>query len=289
MGFRSYFNQGENRLLIDRKFRKGKRWERILAYCVAHDLNAVIEEYVHLAKDAVEKMEKTPKGVGEYVAGVLTLRASSIQVRHGANSKSQFKARYAVRFTEKADTEDGSKRTVMMKDAFKSPFRPFILATTSIGQEGLDFHSYCARVVHWNLPRNPVDIEQREGRVHRFKNHAVRQNIALDHATENTGERSDWSSLFQREDEREQSNQQRDLVPYWIYAGRHQDARKIQRCVLSLPFSREVSRYEKLTRALANYRLAFGQPRQNELMDFLSQETQANAQDLKDLMIDLQP
>lgn len=286
MGFRGYFNQGENRLLIDRKFRKGKRWERILEYCVSYDLNAVIEEYVHLAKDAVDKLEKTPKGVGEHVAKVLSLRPSSVLVR---NRKTPFKARYAVRFTEKADSETGANRTGLMKDAFKSPFRPFILATTSIGQEGLDFHSYCARVVHWNLPRNPVDIEQREGRVHRYKNHAVRQNIALDHAEENKDAHSDWSTLFQREDEAEQSGQKRDLVPYWIYAGRHQDARRIQRCVLSLPFSREVSRYEKLTRALANYRLAFGQPRQNELMDFLSQDNQPDAQDLKDLMINLQP
>ncbi|RJT27817.1 hypothetical protein D3227_35360 [Mesorhizobium waimense] len=27
---------------------------------------------------------------------------------------------------------------------------------------------------------NPVDIEQREGRVHRFKNHAVRRNVAAE-------------------------------------------------------------------------------------------------------------
>ena len=44
--------------------------------------------------------------------------------------------------------------------------------STSIGQEGLDFHTYCHAVVHWNLPSNPVDMEQREGRVHRYKGHA---------------------------------------------------------------------------------------------------------------------
>jgi len=42
---------------------------------------------------------------------------------------------------------------------FKSRFK-----TTSIGQEGLDFHYYCRKIVHWNLPSNPVDLEQREGR-----------------------------------------------------------------------------------------------------------------------------
>ena len=30
-----------------------------------------------------------------------------------------------------------------MREAFNSPFWPFILATTSVGQEGLDFHLYC--------------------------------------------------------------------------------------------------------------------------------------------------
>ena len=37
-----------------------------------------------------------------------------------------------------------------------SPFWPFVLATTSVGQEGLDFQQYCHAVVHWNLPSNPV-------------------------------------------------------------------------------------------------------------------------------------
>ncbi len=288
-GFRGYFNQSENRLLIEKNSPKGNRWERVLNYCVTHDLNAVIEEYVHLARYAVGEKDKTPQAVGAYVAGVLTLRPSIIQVRHSAKSYSNFNARYAVRFTEKADSEDGSKRTVLMQESFKSPFRPFILATTSVGQEGLDFHSYCARVVHWNLPRNPVDIEQREGRVHRYKNHAVRQNIALDHSTENSGDHRNWSTLFRHADDTEQAEQGRDLVPYWIYSGRHEQARKIQRCILSLPFSREMRRYEKLAKALASYRLAFGQPRQNELMDFLSEEKQLAAHDLKDLMIDLQP
>jgi hypothetical protein len=53
-----------------------------------------------------------------------------------------------------------------------------LLATTSVGQEGLDFHPYCHAVYHWDLPSNPVDMEQREGRVHRYKGHAVRKNVA---------------------------------------------------------------------------------------------------------------
>ncbi|WP_339688870.1 helicase C-terminal domain-containing protein [uncultured Parasphingorhabdus sp.] len=53
-----------------------------------------------------------------------------------------------------------------------------VLATTSVGQEGLDFHFYWHRLVDRNLPNNPIDLEQREGRVHRFKNHATRMNVS---------------------------------------------------------------------------------------------------------------
>jgi len=56
-----------------------------------------------------------------------------------------------------------------------------VLASTSVGQEGLDFHTYCHAIVHWNLPSNPVDLEQREGRIHRYKGHAVRRNVAERH------------------------------------------------------------------------------------------------------------
>ena len=38
-----------------------------------------------------------------------------------------------------------------MREAFNSPFWPFVLATTSVGQEGLDFHQYCHAVVHFGL------------------------------------------------------------------------------------------------------------------------------------------
>ena len=70
------------------------------------------------------------------------------------------------------------KHNGTLQQAFNSPFRPFVLATTSVGQEGLDFHWYTRKIVHWNLPSNPVDMEQREGRINRYKCLAIRRNIA---------------------------------------------------------------------------------------------------------------
>ena len=86
----------------------------------------------------------------------------------GLDNQGHLRTRFAMRFGDQ-DAEDSAEptRADQVRSAFNSPFWPFVLATTSVGQEGLDFHSYCHAVVHWNLPSNPVDLEQREGRVHR--------------------------------------------------------------------------------------------------------------------------
>ena len=70
----------------------------------------------------------------------------------------------------RGDREDARQPEV--RQAFNSPFWPFVLASTSVGQEGMDFHWWCHAVFHWNTPANPVDFEQREGRVDRYRGHA---------------------------------------------------------------------------------------------------------------------
>ena len=43
-------------------------------------------------------------------------------------------------------------RASQVREAFNSPFWPFALATTSVGQEGLDFHHYCHAIVPLGSP-----------------------------------------------------------------------------------------------------------------------------------------
>ena len=140
--------------------------------------------------------------------------------------------------------------------AFNSPFWPFVLATTSVGQEGLDFHLYCHSVVHWNLPHNPVDLEQREGRVHRYKGHAIRKNVAMA-AEFPTSARGPWTELFDRAADHADDDQG-GIMPYWVYPT--VDGARIERRFSIIPFSREASRLPDLLRSTAYYRLAFGQP-----------------------------
>ena len=92
--------------------------------------------------------------------------------------------------------------------------------------------------------RNPVDLEQREGRVHRYKNHAVRRNVGQQFraaATQSAGD--PWAHAFTLA-VRERDPADGDLVPFWVYplAGGAQ----IERHVLALPLSRELDRLEAL-------------------------------------------
>jgi hypothetical protein len=145
-----------------------------------------------------------------------------------------------------------------------------VLATTSVGQEGLDFHQYCHAVVHWNLPSNPVDLEQREGRVHRYKGHAVRKNVARRHyaAAGKTDGSGLWDALFDAA-VAERGAEESDLVPYWVYAT--PGGARIERHVPAFPLSREVGQLDALKRSLAVYRMVFGQPRQEDLVNYLMQ------------------
>ena len=161
-----------------------------------------------------------------------------------------------------------------VRASFNSPFWPFVLGTTSIGQEGLDFHWYCHAVVHWNLPPNPVDLEQREGRVHRYHGHAIRKNIAekvgaraIERARDalSRGERrSPWDLAYELADQ--EYGGDGGLVPHWVFT---EGSARIQRHSPVLPMSRDQERVDSLRRSLAVYRMVFGQPRQDDLLEFL--------------------
>ena len=157
----------------------------------------MLDEYAHLLKEslgitAAPVSEMAEKITAEIIAA-LTLRTASLRVdeitappyAREVNLESQpMHVRFAMRFGDDRYDEEllpgtgGSSagtRKERVRAAFNSPFWPFVLVSTSVGQEGLDFHHYCHAVTHWNLPSNPVDLEQREGRIHRYKGHAVRK------------------------------------------------------------------------------------------------------------------
>ena len=170
------------------------------------------------------------------------------------------RCRFALRFGELKDDKGAAVRADTVRDAFNSPFRPFVLASTSIGQEGLDFHTWCHSVIHWNLPSNPVDLEQREGRIQRYKGHAVRKNIAKAYGLSVLRGKWDrqgdpWFCMFELA-KRERPTGASDLIPYWLYE--LEGGASIERHVPILPYSKEEPHFRRLKRMLAVYRLVFG-------------------------------
>ncbi len=299
-GFRSLFNVPEVMALVRGKGSETvPYWTKVIGYCLDGGLQAVLTEYVHILRESEGKTTREPSAVvpvvGERMAEALSIRAATyatddIRVRGGdiACEPVRMRARFALRFGAQS-LEDASElqRAGTVRTAFNSPFWPFVLATTSVGQEGLDFHQYCHAVVHWSLPANPVDLEQREGRVHRYKGHAVRKNLAQRQRAMayRRGVRDPWESMFEAA-RKGRSRGTSDLVPYWIYEG---DA-KIERYVPALPLSREVEKLRQLKRSLAAYRLVFGQPRQEDLTQFILRSGDRDIEGLgRLLMLDLAP
>jgi hypothetical protein len=187
----------------------------------------------------------------------------------GPHARKRLRTSYAARFgAQRREDAGGAQRNRKLQSAFNSPFWPFVLCSTSIGQEGLDFHYYCHAVVHWNVPSNPVDLEQREGRVHRYKGHAVRKNVVDRFGLPNQKDPSSdpWPALFRAAAEELKKNDG-GLTPFWLYVT--PGGARIERHVPAVPLSLDRARADALRRSLAVYRMAFGQARQEDVVAFL--------------------
>lgn len=135
----------------------------------------------------------------------------------------------------------------------------------------------------------PMDLEQREGRVHRYKGHAIRRNLAATYGLaslrEIKGWHDPWEALFARA-AADRPPGASELVPCWLFEpGGH----AVERRVPLIPLSREVAQYQRLKRMLAVYRLAFGQPRQEDLLCYLAARSDTHVQGGDELRLKLTP
>jgi hypothetical protein len=272
--FFSLFNKPESIAAVRLSTRHKWYWRRVIDYAAQGCLQAVLDEYFHLLKGQNINVED----VVNQILTAVNLNASTVNVdsldSFISGESKKMRTHYAVEFgSQKIETSEGQQRASSIRELFNSPFRPFVLATTSIGQEGLDFHNYCRRIVHWNLPGNPVDLEQREGRINRYKSLVIRQQLANKYREKLTKQsissNSDlWSELFKIADTEERlAHGKCELVPYWHIES--DDGIRIERVIPLYPFSIDRSRLDHILKTLAIYRLAFGQPRQTELVDHL--------------------
>ena len=292
--FVSLFNKPESIAAVRLGTEPEAYWRRVLRYCVDGCLQSVLDEFFHvLESDCPTIWELYARLIASMNLGTSSIKVDDLS-SFIKGKRRNMRCHYAVDLgNQRMETEDGKNRIKGIRHNFNSPFRPFVLATTSIGQEGLDFHTYCRKIVHWNLPTNPIDLEQREGRINRFKGLVIRQQIAsrygglLDEdSMKNDGV---WDALFDMAGKKERDGTGKcEMIPFWHVEA---DQYQIERIIPFYPFSRDRAKLSSLLKTLALYRLAFGQPRQAELIEhLLTNISKSRIKEIREkLMIDLSP
>lgn len=205
---------------------------------------------------------------------VLRLRSSVFFVHSGDGSdRFTLRCHAALPFTEArvvnqlpGEAAERPLRPDELRKAFNSPFWPHVLATTSIGQEGLDFHCWCKTLAHWDLASDPVSHEQRQGRIQRYGGIAIRLALAelLGSELLSAGEvtTSPWVRLADIADKT--LADQSGLKPWWILEGA-----ETQNVLFSLPTSEQEAKFRWLQEQVLLYRLALGHPNQEDLLEVL--------------------
>ncbi len=275
--FQGYFNSPTAIAAVDCSYMRSDEahWRNVLRYGRDGCLQAVLDEWLHQLDVAGKRDEIIVRQMEDSLSvrsasyRVDTFEALLDWVGGGEGRMKSMRTHFAAAFADGDGNEKDEKavnRRANLRTAFNSPFRPFVLVSTSIGQEGLDFHGYCRKVFHWNLPHNPVDLEQREGRVDRYRGLAVRQNVAAAFATGKQDFRADlWGELFEMAEEAARGKDGSGLVPNWRNGPGvpwH-----VERIVPLYACSEDETRYQRLEQLLALFRMALGQPNQEALLD----------------------
>lgn len=288
--FVSMFNRPESRSIMDAVF-EGKRgsddeghFEQVFRYCVDGNFQAMLdefkfalgvsgEEFVAAINSSFLQTSNLPYASQEYYKASFTDRPMKRAPR--------LRVHFAAGYFDAKTNDKTIQRVNNIRNAFNSPFRPFVLITTSVGQEGLDFHLYSRKIVHWNLPHNPIDLEQREGRINRYMCHAIRQNVAANEVSYS------WEEKFDTTREKYGTGFS-EMVPYWCLPDDYPYRYQIERIVPMYPFSQDKTKYDRLINVLALYRLTLGQPRQEEMITILNREDLTTEQ-MEELFFDLSP
>lgn len=259
-------------------------------------LESVLDEHFWLAQgqvDAAQLLDELGSALhaslGWFTFRGIPTSANTIRLRCHAAVPFSGTERADAETTERAlsDSEEVvPPRAEGLRRAFNTPFWPHVLATTSIGQEGLDFHSWCRRIVHWDLPSNPVDLEQREGRISRYGGLLVRRplgdKVREDAVAAGRFGQSPWNAAAALGEKLFPNGS--GLSPWWTF-----ENADIDRHVLALSKSRDIARFDHLQRQRLLYRLALGQPNQEDLVNHLARGSDEKIAALSTLTLDLRP
>ena len=262
--------------------------DRLRRAVVEGNLESVLDE--HFWYLAVAAGMAWSEAVEEFEAS-LRLRTSTVLLheRGPGSGTVRLRCHAAVALNEARassagdDTREAPLRPDEVRRAFNAPFWPHVLVTTSIGQEGLDFHPWCRALAHWDLCSGPVALEQREGRISRFAGLAVRRAIAARVSPSRTvsdGDGSPWTRLAERASA--ELEDPTGLEPWWVAPGS-----TTQRILFSVPGSERPALLAGLNRERALYRLVLGMPNQADLLKLIAGDESWDAERVRRACLDL--
>ena len=288
------FNRRYNAAVIDILYNKKSvqtYFKQVIDYCVMGNLQAVLDEFAYMIDERSNGERNVEMIQKRMIESFIDRNYQEIDTTEsfGKEKKKKWRIRthYAMPYGNIRMTDQATNRANDVRLAFNSPFRPFVLASTSVGQEGLDFHWYCRKIMHWNISSNPQDMEQREGRIDRYKSLFVRRNVAKFHPETYT-----WNEMFDLARTEAKEKGFCELVPYWsipqdmLKSIAETDREYIESIVPLYPLSMDYDRYRHMKSVLRLYRLTMGQPRQEELLEFFKDMP---AEDIDKLLFNLSP
>ena len=272
-GFLEMYNKPEAISTIRHANVGGFFWQRVLLYGGQGCIHSMVDEYLHMLFEQAGTLDRVKtRFLNSTAIFTASVNVESLKAFNLVTKTKKMRCHYAVDMgNQKIETEEGQQRVVNIRESFNSPFRPFVLASTSIGQEGLDFHWYCRRIVHWNVPGNPIDLEQREGRINRYKSLVIRRRIASRFGSDIKIVASGtdiWEQLMRLAEASTNRAKVCQLQPFW-HVDDSEGAESIERLVPIYPFSKDAEKLDECLKILTLYRLTFGQPRQDELLNYL--------------------
>jgi len=269
-GFRSYLNRSLFQAVLTRR---GQRYTHAIPEAVvAGNLESVLDEHLWIASkldaDAITRFPSDlMKALGLHEGRHRVFEPGA------ADEMFQLRCHTAMPFAD-AKVDNGQTggevrlRTDDMRRAFNTPFWPHVLITTSLGQEGLDFHVWCRELLHWDLCPSPLDLEQREGRIQRFGGLSVRTALAQQFRetalSQTNANASPWLTLADCAGQKFGSDKS-GRSPWWSCPGE-----KIEHFFVELPQSRQLDKFKELSRLRWIYRLALGQPHQQDFIETLA-------------------
>lgn len=158
--FVNYFNTTESTAIVElaadqyhaKKADDNTHWQDVLLYCKDGCFQAMFDEYLHLIREGAGFSDEASRDgkVQNIMLNDLRIHTASYEVDtfssfrsrvNGERKRNLMRAHYAVGFVPDGDDAKKADRKNSIRGAFNSPLRPFVLASTSIGQEGLDFHN----------------------------------------------------------------------------------------------------------------------------------------------------